>query len=57
MNGPLSNLVRSGLADLATDGWIAPDVPDAVWRDFQSRRVHWSRPWALGVLGRFLHDA
>jgi asparagine synthase (glutamine-hydrolysing) len=57
IHGPLSDLVRSGLHDLAADGWIAPAVPDALWQQLCARRVHWSRPWALGVLGRFLRDA
>jgi asparagine synthase (glutamine-hydrolysing) len=57
IDGPLSDLVRSGLRDLAADEWIAPDVPDTLWRQLQQRRVHWSRAWALGVLGRFLRDA
>ena len=34
-----------------------PDVPDATWRAWQRGAAHWSRPWALGVLGEFLrHD-
>jgi asparagine synthase (glutamine-hydrolysing) len=57
IHGPLSDLVRSGLRDLASDGWIAPTLPDVMWQQLESNRLHWSRPWALGVLGRFLRDA
>jgi asparagine synthase (glutamine-hydrolysing) len=57
MAGPLSDMVRSGMRDLATDGWIAADAPDRVWTTWRAGRAHWSRPWALGVLGRFLRDA
>jgi asparagine synthase (glutamine-hydrolysing) len=54
LDGPLQSLVRSGLDDLAADGWVARDVPDRTWRAWQRREIHWSRAWALGVLGRFL---
>ena len=37
-------------------GWIAPEVPDATWRAWQAGAAHWSRPWALGVLGEFLRQ-
>ena len=50
----LQPFVRSGMADLAAAGWIAPGVPDATWRAWQRGTVHWSRPWALGLLGEFL---
>jgi asparagine synthase (glutamine-hydrolysing) len=56
MDGPLADMVRSGLSDLAADGWIAGDVPDRLWTRWRAGRVHWSRPWTLGVLGRFLRD-
>jgi asparagine synthase (glutamine-hydrolysing) len=57
IGGALSDLVRSGLHDLAADGWIAREVPDLMWRQLTRGHVHWSRPWALAVLGRFLRDA
>ena len=56
MSGELQPLVRSGMAHLAASGWIAPGVPDETWRDWQSGAAHWSRPWALGVLGEFLRQ-
>ena len=41
---------------LVDAGWIAPDVPDTTWRAWQRGAVHWSRPWALGLLGEFLRN-
>ncbi len=49
--------VRSGMALLAGRGWIARGAADAVWTDWQRGAAHWSRPWALGVLGDFLRQA
>ena len=57
MHGPAAPLVRDGMAALARDGWIDPRAPEAVWRAWQQGAVHWSRPWALGVLGQFLAAA
>ena len=54
MAGDLEPFVRSGMAHLADSGWIAPGVPDATWRAWQRGAAHWSRPWALGLLGEFL---
>ena len=39
---------------LVDAGWIAPGVPDATWSAWQRGAAHWSRPWALGMLGEFL---
>ena len=55
--GALEPFVRDGMRHLADEGWIASDVPDATWRSWQQGAVHWSRPWALGVLGEFLRSA
>ncbi|MDP1569816.1 MAG: asparagine synthase (glutamine-hydrolyzing) [Vicinamibacterales bacterium] len=54
LDGPLRDLVRGGLADLEAGGWLAPGVPDMIWTAWQARRLHWTRPWGLAVLGRFL---
>ena len=54
MVADLQPVVRSGMAHLADSGWIAPGVPDATWRAWQRGAAHWSRPWALGLLGEFL---
>ena len=48
--------VRSGMAFLARCGWIAAGAPDATWNAWQRGDAHWSRPWALGVLGEFLRQ-
>lgn len=56
MSGELQPFVRSGMAHLASSGWIAPAVPDETWRAWLSGVAHWSRPWALGVLGEFLRQ-
>ena len=56
IGGELQPFVRSGMAHLVETGWIAPEVPDATWRAWQRGAAHWSRPWALGVLGEFLRN-
>jgi asparagine synthase (glutamine-hydrolysing) len=56
-DGELVSFVRGGMRHLADEGWIARDVPDATWRSWQQGAMHWSRPWALGVLGEFLRSA
>jgi asparagine synthase (glutamine-hydrolysing) len=56
MGGELQPFVRSGMAYLAESGWIAPGVPDATWRAWEAGAAHWSRPWALGMLGEFLRQ-
>jgi asparagine synthase (glutamine-hydrolysing) len=56
MRADLQPFVRSGMAYLADSGWIAPGVPDATWNAWQRGAAHWSRPWALGMLGEFLRQ-
>ena len=56
MTSDLQPFVRSGMAYLADSGWIAPGVPDATWSAWQRGAAHWSRPWALGMLGEFLRN-
>jgi asparagine synthase (glutamine-hydrolysing) len=56
MAGDLQPFVRSGMEHLVDAGWIAPDVPDTTWSAWQRGAVHWSRPWALGLLGEFLRN-
>jgi asparagine synthase (glutamine-hydrolysing) len=56
MNGELEPFVRSGMAFLARSGWIAAGAPDDTWNAWQRGTMHWSRPWALGVLGEFLRQ-
>ena len=56
MGGELEPFVRSGMAFLARSGWIAAGAPDDTWNAWQRGTMHWSRPWALGVLGEFLRQ-
>jgi asparagine synthase (glutamine-hydrolysing) len=56
MAGDLQPFVRSGMEHLAEAGWIAPGVPETTWRAWQRGAAHWSRPWALGLLGAFLQE-
>jgi asparagine synthase (glutamine-hydrolysing) len=57
LGGELQPFVRSGMDDLVSAGWITPGTPDAIWHSWQNGAAHWSRPWALGVLGAFLRAA
>ena len=54
MTADLQPFVRSGMAYLVDSGWIAPAVPDATWNAWQRGAAHWTRPWALAMLGEFL---
>jgi asparagine synthase (glutamine-hydrolysing) len=54
IGGELQPFVDSGMAYLSEAGWIAPDAAGATWRAWQRGAAHWSRVWALGVLGEFL---
>jgi asparagine synthase (glutamine-hydrolysing) len=57
LGGPLGDATRAGLHALESQGWIAPLAGDAVWRQWTEGQAHWSRPWGLGMLGRFLEEA
>jgi asparagine synthase (glutamine-hydrolysing) len=57
MRGPLREPARAGLAALADRGWISRAASDSVWSDWERGQAHWSRPWGLSVLGRFLERA
>lgn len=46
-------LVEVALAE-ATPGWLRMDGVRAMWQSFLAGRVHWSRPWSLFVLSRWL---
>jgi asparagine synthase (glutamine-hydrolysing) len=54
MAADLEPFVRSGMEQLAQAGWVAAGAPDETWRAWQRGATHWSRPWALGMLGEFL---
>jgi len=54
MRGELQPFVRDGIAYLEQQEWIAAGAGTAAWDAWQRGGAHWSRPWALGVLGQFL---
>ncbi len=54
MGAELQPFVRSGMDALVEGGWIRADAPGDAWNAWQQGAAHWSRPWALGVLGAFL---
>ncbi|HUE89979.1 MAG TPA: asparagine synthase-related protein, partial [Vicinamibacterales bacterium] len=57
MRGSLGDFVRAGLADLEAERWVTPGLADRTWAAWHQGKMHWSRPWMLAVLGRFLKDA
>jgi asparagine synthase (glutamine-hydrolysing) len=56
MRGPLGEFVRASLTDLEAERWVAAGVADRTWQAWGQGAMHWSRPWTLAVLGRFLKD-
>jgi len=54
MRGELQPFVRAGMAYLEQQQWIAEGAGNAAWTAWTRGAAHWSRPWALGVLGQFL---
>jgi asparagine synthase (glutamine-hydrolysing) len=54
MRGELQPFVRDGIAYLEAQQWIAAGAGTAAWDAWSRGGAHWSRPWALGVLGQFL---
>jgi asparagine synthase (glutamine-hydrolysing) len=56
MRGPLNASVRASAMGLVSAGWLTQIAVDHVWHQFEHGRAHWSRPWALGVLGQFAGD-
>ena len=60
MRGPLCEAVREGLLsdELPLSWLIAASGRAGLWRAFEERRVHWSRPWAIAALRRWtaVHD-
>jgi asparagine synthase (glutamine-hydrolysing) len=57
IGGELEPFVRSGMSFLAESGWISERAPEETWDAWRRGAAHWSRPWALGVLGEFLRQA
>jgi len=54
LRGPLGPLIREGMDVLITRQWIEPRAAARLWSEWEGGQAHWSRVWALGVLGRFL---
>jgi len=54
MRGELQPFVCDGIAHLEDEQWIARGAGAAVVDAWTRGGAHWSRPWALGVLGQFL---
>jgi asparagine synthase (glutamine-hydrolysing) len=54
MRDELAPFVQEGMQRAARAGWIAEAAPTLVWDDWMWQRVHWTRPWALAVLGHML---
>src|SRR5262249_36205202 len=54
MTAELRPFVRDGIAHLEAEQWIGAGAGTAAWDAWTSGAAHWSRPWALGVLGQFL---
>jgi asparagine synthase (glutamine-hydrolysing) len=54
MDGELQPFVRDGISYLEEQQWIAAGAGVAAWDAWKRGGAHWSRPWALGVLGQFL---
>jgi asparagine synthase (glutamine-hydrolysing) len=52
MRGPLKEPLRElVLSDALPFEWLFErDARRSLWRSFEAGHVHWSRPWALGVL-------
>lgn len=57
LRGPLGPLAREGIDALVTRQWIDRDAAARVWSEWEGGQAHWSRVWALGVLGRFLEQS
>ena len=56
LRGALGELVRAGLEDwsAALEAHLPKTFAQDVWKEFQSRRTTWSRPWSLYVLNEWV---
>jgi asparagine synthase (glutamine-hydrolysing) len=57
IDGELQPFVRDGITYLEQQQWLAAGAGAAAWDTWKRGGAHWSRPWALGVLGQFLSGA
>jgi len=53
LEGPLAPFLRAGLEQVRSLGLVAEPFLDEVEAGFAQRRLAWSRPWALAVLGHW----
>lgn len=54
MRGPLRDYCRAGIEAAAGHPALRAGSVEDVWNDFQRGSLHWSRPWLLVALGRWL---
>jgi asparagine synthase (glutamine-hydrolysing) len=57
MRGALREVALRGVESSVALGWIDAKAAADVWASWERGRAHWSRPWALSVLGQFLQEA
>jgi asparagine synthase (glutamine-hydrolysing) len=57
MRGGLRERTLRGIESAVALGWVNARGAAAVWTDWERGRAHWSRAWALSVLGQFLEEA
>ena len=51
LRGPLRGEVETLLQSATTRGWLNSQGVEETWNAYLAGKVHWSRPWALAVLG------
>lgn len=54
MRGPLKDFCREGIEEAAGHPALRANAVTGTWSGFQRGRLHWSRPWLLVALGRWL---
>jgi asparagine synthase (glutamine-hydrolysing) len=57
MRGGLREMTLRGIEAAVSLGWVNARAATSLWGEWERGRAHWSRPWALSVLGQFLQDA
>jgi len=57
MRGGLREMTLRGIESAVSLGWVNARAAASLWDEWERGRAHWSRPWALSVLGQFLQDA
>ncbi len=51
MQGALQDRMRTLLDNAVERTWLRPDAVQPIWSGYAKGRLHWSRPWALAMLG------